>query len=326
MVAVLLGAQDPTVAQTVPRTIFVGDRAVLIVPVTGFPGQGDTELSPEQIPYSSDMDIHRIAIERRPGGSRLAVEFAAFAPGVLELPPIEIAGEVFAGLTVEISSVLGPSEPPILAPPALPLAVPGTALLVYGTIAGLVLALLVVSMVSLKGQLWLKGLLATWKRRRMLGAMLGAERRLRKALAKGVAPREILDALSGEFRGFLSGFTGENCLAMTAPEIAGLGFPGIPGFQSSGSPEAPRIPGSPEIPGTSRIPGSQSTGSPDGEFLGRFFDRCDGIRFSGQAIGGDEALEIIDDLRGFLLALKSTLNRPPVPAGEPEQTEMVSAA
>jgi len=282
-------AQDASSAHTVPRTVFVGDRATLIVPVHGFTGQGDTEIPPGQIPYSPYIDIHRVALERRPGGNRLAVEFAAFAPGVLELPPLEVAGTVFGGLTVEISSVLGTSEPPILSPPAPPLAVPGTALLVYGTIAVLVLFILLVSLVSLKGHLWLRDWFAAWKRRRMIGAMLGIERRLRKALAKGAVPREVLDRLSGEFRGFLANFTGENCLAMTASEIGRIGFPSSLGAESR-----------------------------DGEFLRGFFDRCDRVRFSGHAIGRDETLAIIDELKGFLVAMNRAAPGDTA-AREPEQ-------
>ena len=282
-------AQDGAGAHTIPHAVFVGDRATLIVPLAGFPGQGDVEVPPGQLPYSPDIDIHRVALERRPGGSRLAVEFAAFAPGVLELPPIEVAGETFAGLTVTIGSVLAPSEIPILSPPAPPLAVPGTALLVYGTIAAIVASLLLVSLISFRGHVWVMVWLAAWRRRRMLSAMLGAERRLRKALAKGADPREVLDALSGEFRGFLAGLTGENCRTMTASEIGRL--VGCPHLQDD---------------------------APGGEFLGSFFDRCDGARFSGRAIGGDETLAIIDDLRGFLLAMKA-LNRAAPPAAAAEE-------
>ena len=293
-------AQDGTGAHTIPHAVFVGDRATLIVPLAGFPGQGDVEVPPGQLPYSPDIDIHRVALERRPGGSRLAVEFAAFAPGVLELPPIEVAGETFAGLTVTIGSVLAPSEIPILSPPAPPLTVPGTALLVYGTIAAIVASLLLVSLISFRGHVWVRGWLAAWRRGRMLGAMMGAERRLRKALAKGADPREVLDSLSGEFRGFLAGLTGENCRTMTAVEIGRL---------------AGRL--------------RQESEAVDGEFPGRFFGRCDGARFSGRAIGDGETLALIDDLRGFLLAMKAaSRSAPPGNAadGVPAQTGQEQAA
>ncbi|MCL2600962.1 MAG: hypothetical protein FWD88_07260, partial [Treponema sp.] len=250
--------------------------------------QGDIELSNEHFPFSIDMDIHRVALEMRPGGTRLVVEFVAFAPGVLELPPFEIAGQVFDRIAVDVSSVLGPSEVPVLSPPAMPLAVPGTALLVYGTIAVLVLLLLLVSLVSGRGRAWIRGMLAAWRRRRMLSLMLGIERRLRKALAKGAETRDVLDTLSGEFRGFLTDLTGQNCRAMTAVEIGRLDIHSY------------------------LAPGTGDTGSPGTEFLGGFFGRCDGIRFSGHTIGMDETVSMLDDLRDFVLALARA------PAGQAE--------
>jgi len=288
----LLAAAQPAAQEgphTIPRAVFVGDRATLIVPLPGFQERGgaeagDTEVPADRLPSSPYADIHRVAIERRPGGARLAVEFAAFSPGIIELPPIEVAGQVFSGLRVEIGSVLGASEPPVLSPPAMPLAVPGTALLVYGTAGAVALALLAASLASLRGRAALRAWLAAWRRRRLLGAMLRAERRMRKALAKGAAPREVLDALSGEFRGFLEGLTGESCRAMTAAEMAGLGIPEC---------------------------ADGASGASAGEFLGGFFGRCDGMRFGGRAAGEGEALEMLDGLRGFL----DGLGRAPARAG-----------
>jgi len=271
-------------AHTIPGTVFVGDRAVLIVPLRGFSGQGDFELEAARLPSSPDVDIHRVALELRPGGGRLVVEFSAFATGVLELPGFELAGESFGGLSVEISSVLAPFEQPVLSPPAMPLAVPGTALLVYGTIAALVSALLLASLASLRGRALIRNALSAWRRRRMFAAMLSVERRLRKALAKGAEPREIMDELSAEFRAFLAGLSGENCRAMTSAEIGGLDArrllrPGDPRLQASGC------------------------GLSESRFLGSFFSRCDGSRFSGRAVDTDETLAMIDELRGFVAGL-----------------------
>jgi len=291
-------ALDGAEAHTVPATVFVGDRATLIVPVLDFPGLGDVEMPAALIPESPNIDIHRVALERRPGGNRLAVEFAAFAPGVLELPPLEIAGTVFSGLTVEIASVLEAGEIPVLSPPAGPLAVPGTALLVYGTVAALVFLLLLVSAVSLKGHVWLKNLAAAWKRRRMLRLMLGVEKRLRKALAGGSPPRAVLDELSGEFRGFLSDLTGENCRAMTAGEIGRLaaarGETPADGGPSGDTDSAPPYP-----------PFGAAFRFPDGGFPERFFAAGDRARFSGRPVDGGEISAAMDELREFLLALKA---------------------
>jgi hypothetical protein len=131
-------------------------------------------------------------------------------------------------------------------------------------------AAIVLGLLAIGALFWgrkrIQGWLAAWKRRRLIASMLGTERRLRRALAKGAVRREILDTLSTEFRGFLACFTGENCRAMTAAEIACLA-------------------------------------SMDGEFLGGFFSHCDALRFSGGGINGDQTLAMLGDLRRFLAGL-----------------------
>ena len=288
------GAQE---AYTVPPQIFVGDRASLIVPLRNFPGQGDTEIPVDGLSSRPDIDIYRIAIERRPGGSRLVVEFAAFAPGLLELPEFDAEGILFSGLTVSIASVLDSSLPPILSPPAMPLAVPGTALIVYAAIAGILLFLLLVFVLSLRGRVWLKTAAAALAKRHMLLTMLRAEKRLRRAIAKGMPPREALDCVCAEFRFFLSGFTGENCSAMTAGEIGRL-------IENLG------------------VFSMQAENTSPGSGFESFFDRCDRMRFSGQNIGTQEAAAVLQDLRDFLLALK---RRPQKEAGQ-ENPEQEAAA
>ena len=258
----------------IPPRVFVGDRASLVLPLPGFSGQQDVELSPAQIPSSGDIDIHRVALEQRPGGNRLTIEFTAFIPGILELPPIVILGEVFSGLHIEISSILAISESErVLSGPAGPLAVPGTSLLVYGTIIASVAALLLALWALLWGRRQVKNWIASWKRWKLLVSMWGIEKRLRKSLAKGACQRHILDKLSGEFRSFLSFFTGHNCRSMTATEFTRTAF-----FENYSN-------------------------VPDKAFLGNFFSRCDCVRFRGNAISSDETRGLLSDLRSFLTAL-----------------------
>ena len=271
---VKLAAQNPDGAYMIPTKVYVGDRASLVLPLPGFSGARGTELSPEQIPFSPDIDIHRVALERRPGGNRLTIEFSAFAPGMLELPPIDVAGEIFSGLEIEISSILVPGESEkVLSGAAGPLAVPGTSLLVYGTLSAAVAALLLALWALIWGRRQMKTWLAAWKRWRLLVSMWKIEKRLRKALAKGAAYREILDTLSVEFRSFLSYFSGMNCRSMTAFEFGSAAF-----FE-------------------------EYSNLPDSRFLGDFFDRCDNMRFCGNAIGSDETYMLLNDTRSFLTAL-----------------------
>jgi len=255
---------DLSGAYMVPSKVYVGDRASLVLPMSGVAADATINAGAFSSP---DIIIHHAAIERRPGGIFLTVEFSAYTPGALELPPLEIAGEVFSGIKIEISSILAADESAlVLSGPALPLAIPGTSLLIYGSMsAAIVLSLLAIGCLFW-GRKRLKGWLEAWKRRRLIASMLGTEKRLRRSLAKGASRREILDVLSTEFRGFLASFTGENCRAMTAAEIACLV-------------------------------------SMDGEFLGGFFSHCDAIRFSGGGINGDQTLAMLGDLRRFLAGL-----------------------
>ncbi|MCL2557060.1 MAG: hypothetical protein FWE09_01120 [Treponema sp.] len=268
----------PTPWTTIPREVFVGDRALLIVPLSQavaerLAAQGSAELPFSQAISFPDIDIYRVALERRPGGPALAIEFAAFLPGIVALPPLEVAGEVFYGLAVEIASVLRPSEPRALSPPAGSLSVPGTALLAYGALAALAAFLAILALA--RGASPFRRFFERIRRRRMFARMIRSERRLRKALSKGAAARGVLDALCGDFRGFLSGITGENCRAMSAPEMRSLILWDAPS-------------GEREI----------------GLNIEDFFARCDGARFAGRDIAPEEALEMLEELRLVIQALE----------------------
>ena len=257
----------------VPSKVYVGDRARLILPLPAFPDT-KAEINHGHILSSPDIDIHHIVLERRPGGSFLTIEFSAYTTGILELPPIDIAGETFSGLTIEINSILSPDESgTVLSPPVLPLAIPGTSLLIYGSISTAILLMLLTVWALVWGRKRLQGWLSAWKRKRLLASMLGTERRLHKALLKGVDCRQILDILSTEFRSFLTSFTGTHYRAMTAAEISLLK----------------------DTEGKNDVL--------DDEFLGGFFSHCDGIRFSGREIDNGETLAILGDLKHFLAGI-----------------------
>jgi hypothetical protein len=252
----------------VPSKVYVGDRASLILPLPGFAVKEDSETASVVSP-AIDIDIHRALLERRPVGSRLTVEFTAYAPGILELPSIIIEGEVFSGLTIEISSILEKgASGMVLSGSAPPLAIPGTSILVYGSVISILCFLSAAFWVLFWGRKRIKVWLAVWEKKRLLSGMRGIEKRLRKTLARGDDTyRNILDTLSGEVRGFLSHFTGEHCRAMTALEFANID---------------PRI---------------------NREFLKDFFRRCDGIRFGGGEINKNDAVSMLDDLKQFLAVL-----------------------
>ena len=266
-------SQDRPQYTLIPPKVYVGDRAILVMPLQDLSG-GDVALSREMFPFSEEIEFHRIAAERRPGGGRLVIDFAAYVPGILEIPPFEIAGETIGGLKIEISSILDSGvSGPVLSGPAGTLAVPGTSLLVYGTLSAVILLPLLSLLILLKGRNLIESRLEVWRRKRLIAAMRKTEKRLRKALAKNAVAGEILKTLSDEFRGFLGFWTGENCRAMTASELSRI------------------------------TPYAEGYGVPDGRFLGVFFTRCDRLRFGGNRISGNEAMSLLDDLRRFLKAV-----------------------
>ena len=80
-----------TGAYLIPRQIFVGDPATLVLPLP--PAEQNSAdiviTSPsEYLPSDPNIDFHRIILERRIVGSRLLIEFTPFVPGTLELPVI----------------------------------------------------------------------------------------------------------------------------------------------------------------------------------------------------------------------------------------------
>ena len=293
-------AQDRSQGQgpyLIPPLVYVGDRATLVIPLAGGTADSLVSLDVKNVPFSADIDFHRIILERRTSGSRLLVEFSAFVPGVLELPPIEIGGERFAGLRVEVSSILSSGASGTeLSGPAPPLAIPGTSFLVYGTMSGFVLLLLAALWAGIWGRRYFGGWILRWQRRRLIISMWGIEKRLRRTLLKDGKRRDILNTLSAEFRSFLSFFTGENCRAMTAAELGRLPplLPERGGNAEAGAGDGAAIP---------LVDAGAMSRALSGEFLGAFFRRCDELRFSGSDIASAEALAVLGDLRRFLKTL-----------------------
>ena len=268
---------------TIPQTIFVGDRGRLALPLgSAFSGVEPTVIQGPLLPRSRDLVISRVELERRGTAVMLLVDFQAYAPGLLSLPPLEIASHTFAGLEVTISSIL-PVEPQgmVLSAPAEPLAAPGTAALIYGAILGLLLLFLAMTLGSVWGRTRLRSFAERLKRQRVIRAMMRTLKRLR-SVPSG-ADMEIPETLSRDFRALLGMLTGQNCQAMVPSEflsLDGLGFGATPG------PEA----------------------------LADLFRRCDALRFSGQGMDREAVFALLDEfkaLTGLLDAAERERNRLP---------------
>ncbi|MCL2720450.1 MAG: hypothetical protein FWD47_03820 [Treponema sp.] len=256
----------------IPRHIYVGDPAVLIVPLpVSNQNYPDIVLTDDLLPLDEYIDFQRIILERRISGSRLIVEFTAFAAGVLEFPVIEIGEETFPALSVTVNSILSGRADRTLSGNASTLAMPGTALMLYGTIALFAVIILLSIWFAVKGKIIFNKLYDKWKRKRLFTHIRKTEKRLRKLAAKG-SKREILDKLSDETRNFLTVLTGNNFRAMTAGEFESL-------------PEDKIV--------------LKQTGLKQAELkeFANFFRSCDELRFSGAQINLQDILKLLDDLR-----------------------------
>ena len=257
----------------IPRNIYVGDKAVLILPLKGAGQNHDdivlTSFSPA-FPSHEFMDFHRIILERRTSSSRLMIEFTAFIPGIFEFPVIEIGENRFSGLSVTVDSVIENNSSLTLSGPAGALAMPGTALMFYGTITAIIFIILMTIWFILKGRVFLQKYSEIFKRWKLFHSMKIMEKRFYKFVLRGADKRVILGKISDQFRIFLSALTGNNCRSMTAREFKNHSF-------------------------HARLNSS---------LLGNFFQSCDELRFSGTLINTKDILDLLDDLRGFLRLLE----------------------
>jgi hypothetical protein len=275
--------QDGDAPYLIPQTIFVGDKGRLV-----FPLGRDTDISAAgaviqgaDLPQSRDLVISRVELEQRGASVRLLIDFQAFIPGRIALPPIEIAfkengaSHTFTGLEVTVSSILQ-AEGMVLSEPLEPLAAPGTAALIYGTILGIILLFLALTLTGFRGKIRLRDFAERWRRRRVIRAMERNIKRLLAALAAAAAGREgeILETLSGEFRTCLGVLTGINCRAMVPGEF--LALPAL-GDRLALSPAA----------------------------LSELFRRCDTLRFSGAGIEPAAAGRLLDEFKEMTLLLEA---------------------
>jgi hypothetical protein len=260
---------------TIPRKIFVGDKAVLVLPLQGA-GQNfnDITLTPlsPNFPSHEYVDFHIVILERRINASRLMIEFTAFVPGVIEFPAVEIGETRFSNLSVTVDSVIENNSSLTLSGPAPTLAMPGTALLFYGTITALIFLILFTIWFILKGRTFLIKYGDIFRRWKLFYSMKLMEKRFQKFILKGGDKRIILDKISDQFRIFLSSLTGSNCRSMTAREFKTLSF----------------------------------NENLEPSLLGNFFQSCDELRFSGSSVETQDILNLLADLRGFIRALEET--------------------
>lgn len=287
------GAPEGAKQNQTPRQIFVGDRGRLTLTLgpdfQNFPPFyiGDSRI----LPQSPELRIHRLEFDPRRG--QLFIDFTAFAPGELDIPPIKIpqlSNFTLDGCRVSIASALarGADSPfpesggvLVLSGFALPLAVPGTALLIYGTSSLIVLFLLLLLGAGIWGRPYLAKLMEARRRRRLIRLMGIIGEGLRGRISPDSC-QTILMKLSVEFRAFLGYFfdpgNGGDCRAMTAEEFRFL----PPLFSPADADWAQ--------------PASPSS-------LWDFFRRLDRLRFSGEKAGMGEIAALLDRMALILRAI-----------------------
>ena len=267
-----------------PPTIFVGDPGRVVVLLDeAFAGVEPFVLeNPGNLPERPDLLIRRIELERRGGIVHLLIDFVPFAPGPLAFPPLEFAaaGEeplTLSGLQVQVASVLNPAWMD-LSGPAPPLAVPGTGLLVYGSIALILLVLFLGIAASIWSKRHFRNFWQRLYRRHLIRAILKFLRRLgqESGAGKEAGLGQYLSLLASEFREFLSAFTGFNCRSLTPAEFM-------------------------ELPLTHDAAVHEPLLT--AAFLSRLFRSWDILRFSGRDIARDDLAQALNDAESFILAL-----------------------
>jgi hypothetical protein len=291
-------------ADQIPQRLLVGDRGRLIVnPGPGFGNVTPFVIDdPQQLPQEQNLRLHRVEFRRLRDNEQILIDFTAFAPGLIRLPAFNLPQMPELNLEMyplSIASILegNPGRPDgspqrrpealVLSGPALPLAAPGTAFLIYGTASLIVLVLLIGLGLGFRGRPFVAGFLENYRRRRLVRLMGRTGKRLREGITPG-ACREILRELSAESRTFLGYFfdrEGGSCRAMTAAEFCSVS----PLFPDSGTSGPPPV--------------WVELASPLS--LGDYFRLLDRLRYSGEPAGPRETSAAIDRLDTILGAMDS---------------------
>jgi len=282
---------EPQVLQTfgaylIPRQIYIGDPATLVLPLPASEFNSEdivltkySDLSDENnFPSHENIDFYKIILERRTAGNRLIIEFTAFIPGEIALPSIEIGGEIFSGLSITVNSIIDGKSDRMLSGAAPALAMPGTAQMLYGSLAGIIFLIAGTIWFILKGRAFLEQLREKWKRLRLFSGIRVSIKKIQRGFLKGIEKRFILDKLSDVTRNFLSILTNKNCRSMTASEFDTLAI-----LVTQNTLVTLKLP----EPASNELHAVR---------FGDFFHKCDKYRFSGIKISDKDISSLLEDL------------------------------
>ncbi len=210
-------------AAQVPPQVFVGDKARLVLTLAPKASAAtrsfiiDVE---DKLPQSKSVHITRIQLDTNGKNPKMIVDFIPFEPGTIMLPPLEIGPYVINRQLVEIASVLEADQGGMeTAPPEEPLLIPGTRLLLYGTIGFLFFLVLGLFAALMWGSAWYARLQSWLKKRNTLRNLKKSLGQLEHHQEKNISPAEI-GILIGYLRLYIQLQTGISCAAKTSMEIA----------------------------------------------------------------------------------------------------------
>jgi hypothetical protein len=225
--AIIAGEGNPEGAFLIPQTVFVGDEGRLVVPLPpNLPlsvfrsvpaGTKGPVVITSGLPSDDDIIVKRIEIDRETG--RLSLDFVAFRPGVVDVPPVPVAG--VPRLTVSIASILERSGySTVLSPPQKSLAAPGTFALIIGMATVLFVLAALAGIAVSYGPRHFKRLLEkirVWFLRRKAKRAIRA---VENALIGGrIGTKEGVAVVNKAFRGFLSAFYRKNYASYSAEDF-----------------------------------------------------------------------------------------------------------
>ena len=293
-----------------PQTIFVGDSGRLVVPLGQAFSGAEPFVMAGGFPETPELELKTIELELRGGMARLFIDFVPYVPGTITLPPLsflpEAALKALSGLEIHVTSILDSSNT-VLSDPASPLTIPGTSVLVYGTIIPLIFFVFFVIGTSLWGRRNFKEIWERFRRRHLIKSMMKFLRRLKHESfdENKESPMFYLNLLSGEFREFLSFFTGVNCRSLTAGEFLYLSL----GYEAmeAGSEEARE----------GRFIKEDDRRFLKPVFLCDLFHTWDKLRFCGRDVDRVDLFLALKETGNFITALDMAEKEKPVPVSLP---------
>ncbi|MCX7654924.1 MAG: hypothetical protein N2Z76_00150 [Treponemataceae bacterium] len=204
--------------QLVPSVVSVGDRARVYLTVPN-----PTTIPPERVdlkgPLPKSPDLVLFRVELVPGNkfSTILIDFAAYRPGNVLLPPLIIGPFTLKNVSIPIASVLSEEKGDlVLAPYKHPLWAPGTVLFLSLVGGGALLTVGLLIGIPTRGPVILLQYREARKRKK---ALLSLQR-----LVRALATREFLDVedcslLVQTLRIYLRDRAEWDCFALTTREI-----------------------------------------------------------------------------------------------------------